>query len=269
MGNPMIDKFDYEEAECLLCLGKPSGTIPVGRIIDRVDALFGKNEYSEAGRLLEYWKNEAVALGDARGELAMQSELVGYYRKQNDEENGLASVARAMSLVEALGQGECASGATVLLNCATALKAFGRPEEAMPLYLRAENIYKRVLAPDDPRFGGLYNNMALAQVELGLKDEAERAYLAALDIMKNAPEGEAECAITYVNLAHMYESFGKVESIAECMKNAYELLHSENLPHDGYYAFVLEKCAPSFGYFGDVEAYREFKKESERIYAGN
>ncbi len=273
----MIDKFDYAEPNCPLCDGKdfyypqkdaPLGTIPTDRIIARVDALFDKNNYSEAGRLLLYWKNEAVSLKDKRGELAMESELVGYYRKQNEREKGLSSVARALALTEELEQGDMASGATVFINCATAYNAFGMPNEAMPLYRRAETVYKNILSEGDTRFGGLYNNMALTLTDLERYEEAEEAYFSALSVMKKADEGEAESAITYINLAHMYESCGKSEKISPCMKKAYDLLQSENLPHNGYYAFVLEKCAPSFGYFGDTETYEKLKKEAERIYAG-
>ncbi len=274
----MPDKFDYAEPSSPLCDGKdfyypekeaPLGRIPVGRVIDKVDSLFDKNDYVEAGRLLVYWKNEAVALRDRHGELAMESELIGYYRKQNDRERGLASVLRALVLVDALHQGEMASGATVFINCATAYKAFGRAEDALPLYRRAQEIYNRVLEPDDPRFGGLYNNMALTLGELGDFEGAEQAYFAALDIMEKASRGEAESAITYINLAHLYENTEKSEKIDDCMKKAYRLLKSESLPHDGYYAFVLEKCAPSFGYFGETAAYEEFQKEAKRIYEGS
>ncbi len=274
----MLDEFDYKEPACPLSGGRdfyypkknaPTGRIPVDRIIRKVDGLFDKNEYTEAGRLLAYWRDEAVALCDTRGELAMENELVGYYRKQNDRERGLASVTRALSLVDALAQGEMASGATILINCATAYKAFGMAEDAMPLYRRAVGIYERTLPSGDARFGALYNNMALALSDMALYAEAEEAYRAALAVMEQVAGGEAECAITYVNLAHMYETSGEVARIADCMKRAYMLLKSEKLSHDGYYAFVLEKCAPSFGYFGDTAAYEEFKRESERIYAGN
>ncbi len=271
----MLNKFDYAEPSCPLCDGKdfyypqkdaPLGSIPVGRIIDKVDALFFKNDYAEAGRLLVYWRDEAVALRDRRGELSMESELVGYYRKQKEREKALASVARALALVKELGQGEMASGATVLLNCATAYKAFGMANEALPLYRRAEEIYKRVLDPSDARFGGLYNNMALTLTDLCEFEAAEAAYCGALEIMKQIPGGEAECAITYINMAHLYETAGTPEKIEDCMQTAYRLLKSDQLTHDGYYAFVLEKCAPSFGYFGDPAAYEELKKEAERIY---
>ncbi len=272
----MIDEFDYAEPSCPLCNGKefyypqqdaPLGSIPIDRILVKADALFDKNDANGAGRLLEYWKEEAVALRDLRGELAIQSELVGYYRKQDNKEKGLASIERALELTERLQQDVFASGATVWINCATAYKAFGMPQKALPLYQRAETVYRSTLEKGDARFGGLYNNMALALADLGKAEEAERAYFSALSIMQEVKGGEAECAITYLNLAHLYDTDGQSEKIADCVKKAYDLLHAPQLPHDGYYAFVLEKCAPSFGYFGDVRAYEEFKKEYETIYA--
>ncbi len=271
-----MDKFDYEEPACPLCCGKefydpqpgaPLGHIPVDRVIAKVDKLFDKNDDQEAGKVLAYWKQEAIALRDKRGELAMESELVGYYRKQNDKENGLSSVDRALTLTEELDQGEMASGATVFINCATAYNAFGMTEKAIPLYFRAEKVYQSVLPKEDERFGGLYNNMALALVNLGRFEEAEKAYFAALAVMEQVPQGEAESAITYLNLAHMYEDWGQDERIDDCLLQAKTLLQSENLPHNGYYAFVLEKCAPSFGHFGDIVTYQKMKKESEEIYA--
>ncbi len=272
----MIDKFDYAEPSCPLCEGKdfyypkvdaPLGRIPVGRVIDKVDSLFGRNDCREAGRLLVYWRDEAIALRDKSGELAMESELVGYYRKQGDRGNALASVNRALVLTDELSQGDMVSGATVLINCATAYKAFGMPEESLPLYIRAEEVYKKVLSPSDPRFGGLYNNMALALADLGRYGEAERAYFSALEVMDSAG-GDAECAITYINLAHMYDACGDGEKPLELMARALEKLESDSLAHDGYYAFVLEKCAPSFEYFGQTEISDRLKREAERIYEG-
>ncbi len=272
----MIEKFDYQEPACSLCSGKdfyypeadaPLGRIPVERIISKVDSLFDRNDYAEAGRLLVYWKNEAAALKDKQGELSIQNELVGYYRKQNDAENGLSSVLRALELIETLEQSSLTSGATIYLNCATAYNAFGLTEESLPLYQRAEQIYKKHLSPDDARFGGLYNNMALTLVDLGRFAEAEAAYMSALRVMAKVPRGEAESAITYINLAYLYERTAGAEQIADCIKKARTLLQSKALPRDGYYAFVLEKCAPAFRYFGDAVLCDQMMKESNDIYA--
>ncbi len=272
----MIDKFDYAEPACPLCGGKefynpredaPLGRIPVGRILEKADRLFEKKESAEAGRLLTYWREEAIALKDKQGELSMESELVGFYRKQGDRERGLSAVARALALVEELEQGDMAAGATVLINCATAYKAFGRAEDALPLYARAEETYKCTLSPQDERMGGLYNNMALALQDVGKLQEAEEAFFTALAVMDAVPDGEAESAITCINLAHLYERMGAGDMIAGCMEKALSLLQSDNLRHDGAYAFVLEKCAPSFGHFGDGTTCERMKKEAEEIYA--
>ncbi len=272
----MLDKFDYEEPNCPLCGGKefydpdddaPTGHIPVDRILAKVDGCFGRDDYTEAGRLLTHWRDEAIALRDRRGELAMQSELVGFYRKRDDKEQALRAVARALTLTEQLGQQELAAGATIYLNCATAYKAFGMAERAMPLYRRAEEVYLRRLPASDERFGGLYNNMALALCDLGRYEEAEAAYRRAIAVMEGVRCGEAECAITYINLAHMYEDMGEGERIPDCLQRARALLQSEQLPHGGYYAFVLEKCAPSFGYFGDTQTYHAMMQEAKEIYA--
>ncbi len=274
----MLKEFDYKEPPCPLSGGKefyypdegaPLGRIPVGRVIEKVDALFDKNDYTAAGKLLVYWKNEAVILRDKHGELAVESELVGYYRKQGDKDRGLASVERALVLVEELHQEDFASGATVLINCATAYNAFGMAERGLPLYRRAEEIYRKVLEATDPRFGGLYNNMALTLADLGDLEGAENAYRHALSVMEQVPGGEAESAITYINLAHLYERSQAAEKIDGCLKKALELLESPHLPHNGYYAFVLEKCAPSFAHFGHTVICEKLKKESERIYAGS
>ncbi len=274
----MIDKFDYAEPACPLGGGKdfyypdpaaPLGNIPVARVLARVDALFARNDHTEAGRLLEYWRDEAIALGDTRGELSMESELVGFYRKTDAREKGLASVARALALTEELGQEDMASGATVFINCATAYKAFDMPAEALPLYRRAEAVYRETLGEGDARFAGLYNNMAVTLAALGQAKEAEEAYLAALAVLEALPQSEADAAITHVNLAHLYEAMDAADKIREHLMRAYTLLQSESLPRDGYYAFVLEKCAPSFAYFGNDGIYEEFKKEYEAIYAGS
>ncbi len=272
----MLDKFDYAEPACALCDGKefyypnpeaPLGRIPVSRVIDKVDSLFHKNDYTEAGRLLVYWKNEAVSLKDKQGELAMQSELVGYYRKQNDKEQGLAAVERALMLIDELKQGDTVSSATILINCATAYKAFDMAQAALPLYRRAETIYQANLPADDSRRGGLYNNMALALADVERFEEAEAAYDAALKVMTAVPRGGAEAAITYINLAHLYEQWSRGDEIKPCMDKAYTLLIDKALPRDGYYAFILEKCAPSFAYFGNEAVAEQLKKESEEIYA--
>lgn len=72
------------------------------------------------------------------------------------------AVHRGTELCRSLGLAESVSGATVLLNAATTMKAFGEAEASIPYYEDVRGVYEKYLDPDDARFGGLYNNMALA-----------------------------------------------------------------------------------------------------------
>ena len=240
--------------------------IDVRRIIEKLDSLFDKNDLPSAGRLLEYWRAEATMYGDLSGELSMVSEMIGYYRKTMEKEKALAAVDRAVELISLLKNEKTVSAATVYLNAATTLKAFGKARDAMPLYEKAYNIYKEELKADDPRLGGFYNNVGLALVDIGETENAERAYKAAISVMLKKENGKPEAAITYVNLAHLYEAEGRKEDIEGALDLAEELLGDKSIPHNGYYAFVLSKCAPSLRYFGRSEAAEKMEGLVKEIY---
>lgn len=278
----MIDPFDYKEPRCATCGGKefyspdknaPKGRIPVSRVIERADEAYNKNDMEEAGRLLSYWQNEANALGDESGELSVTDELIGHYRKTGNAEKGLSAVARALELLDKLDLENTVSGATILLNAATTLKAFGKAKEGLPLYAKAEKVYRANLAENDVLFAGLYNNQALALVDAGEYEKAEACYKKAIEIMESqGTRGNLDAAVSFVNLAVLYaarDGKEEKEKITDCMFKAYGLLTDENNEKNGYYAFVLSKCAPAFGNFGYTRIENELKKESEEIYARN
>ena len=67
-------------------------------------------------------------------------------------------------------------------------------------------------------------------------------------------------------MAHLYENWGKKEKIDPCMQEALRLLQDDSLVHNGYYAFVCEKCAPSFLYFGYESAGKELEATAKELY---
>lgn len=275
----MIDPFDYKEPPCATCGGKefyspekdaPKGRIPVKRVIDKVDEAFNSNDLAEAGRLLEFWQKEALSLEDKSGELSVTDELIGYYRKTSEAEKGLAAVSRALELLKELSLEKTVSGATIILNAATTMKAFGKAEKALPLYNAAEETLENLLDKEDVLLAGLYNNKALALADANNAKEAENYYKKAISVMEKAENGRLDEAVSYVNLAVLYSRQGEEKSkITDCMFSAYELLTDERNEKNGYYAFVLSKCAPAFGEFGYDKIERELSKESEEIYARN
>jgi len=266
-------KFNFGCASCgykNVGADEPIGRINVNAIISKLDGYFSKNDMTGAKRLLEYWQSEATALRDLRGELSIVNEMLGFYRKVLDKEKGLASVSRSLELDSRLGISEEISGATVLLNAATTLKAFGEAERAVGIYGDVLSVYSKNLEAGDARLGGFYNNYALALTDLGRYEDARECYEKALGIMKNADGGLIDCAATHVNMAHLFEAWhgAECEEIEGNLSRALEIINGEKTPRDSYYAFVLSKCAPSFEHFGFFADAREMKERSDKIYEG-
>ena len=248
-----------------------NGVISIERILEKLDAHLHKNDYVSAERHLLYWLSESRASSDHRAQMLVLNELMGLYRKLGRKDEALARVSEALACIDELGIAEQVGAATTFLNCATVYKAFGEPSESIRLFGIAEAIYKRELSPDDERFGGLYNNMALTLVDLGRFEEANGAYCRALDVMQRQAGGELEVAITYLNMASAAEArLGLLD--ADEMINAYldkaEAILEAFENRDGYYAFVCEKCASVFEYYGRFFYANEISERARRIYAG-
>lgn len=242
------------------------------RILIKLDEHLHKNDYAAAERHLLYWRSEARSTSDLQKELLVTNELMGLYRKLGKRDEALACVTDALSLIEQNGIGRQVGAATSLLNAATVYKAFGMAEHSLPLFEQARTVYESELAPDDGRLGGLYNNMALTLVDLGRYAEASALYARAVEVMRTVEGGALEVAITYLNMASAAEAeLGALDAdqtIQELLSQAEFLLEShEN--RDGYYAFVCEKCASVFGYYGKFLYEAELKERARRIYDGN
>lgn len=238
------------------------------RILARLDELLGKNDYQGAEKLLLYWYKEAFDSGDQRLQLLMLNEAVGLYRKLNQESNCLQAVRNALHLIDDMGIADNIGAGTTYLNCATAHQAFGRPDVALPLFEKALNVYEAGLPPTDQRRGGLYNNMALTLVELKRYEEAYQYYERAIAIMseQNLP---LEVAITYLNIASAKEAelgIDASEAIVEEYMDKARTILDEYSPRNGYYAFVCEKCASVFGYFGHFMYKNTLLKRARKIY---
>jgi tetratricopeptide (TPR) repeat protein len=67
-------------------------------------------------------------------------------------------------------------------------------------------VYEKELSFSDRRLGGLYNNMALALVDLNRFREAHELYRKAVNVMEKNPDGESEVAVTYLNMASALEA---------------------------------------------------------------
>lgn len=268
-----LEKEDYIDPRCVLC-GKPgeeetAQPVPVGRILDKLREYEDRNDWPAVERHLKYWLEEALAGRDERGQLMLNNELMGYYRKQGEKEKALEHAAKAAELVEKLEMQDTVTAGTTWVNAGTVKEAFGDPVGGLAYFEMARANYEKNLPGSDSRLGGLYNNMALALTVCGRYDEAEGMFRKALDVMVQQEHGELEQAITWLNMADAAEAaFGAEnaeETVEDYLDRAEELLNTESLPRNGYYAFVCEKCAPVFGHYGYFAAEAELKRRAKEI----
>ena len=266
----VLTKKDYEEPRCPLNLHPETVRIPVTRVLERLDAYLRKNDTASAERHLSYWLAEAEQGNDPQGKLTILNEQIGLYRKCGKKAEGLAAIGAALALLDTLKLADSVTGATTYLNAATGYRAFDEPEKALSLYRRARAIYETLLSPSDARLGGLYNNMAVTLTALGGYGEARDLFSRALGIAEKREHGETEAAVTCLNLADLTAAEKGLEAgdaeISALLARAETLLDTANLPRDGGYAYVCEKCAPVFGYYGWFVTEETLSRRAKEIY---
>ena len=244
--------------------------IPQQRIIEKIDELCGKRDYDGVRDLLLYWLKETKYGNDKKGELFIYNELIGCYRKAGQKDNAFDTAEKALALMGTLPVDGTVISGTTYVNAATAYNAFGENEKALELFEKAKAVYEANDGTAPELLAGLYNNMALACQKTGRFEQAFELYDKALDLMKQIPGGALEQAITCMNMADaVAEEQGMLEGeerIGELLRQAFALLQDESVPRNGYYAFVCEKCAPGFAWYGYFLAAAELKKEAEKIY---
>lgn len=259
-----------ESVECSSCSNESYKVIPLTRIFDKLDDLFSRNDLLAVGKLLDYWESEALKIGDLRGLLEILNEKIGYYRRTLEKDKAMAAIGDAFDLIENKKIGDSVSIATIYLNGATTLKAFGAADKAMPYYEKAKAIYELHLDPNDYRMAAFYNNVSAAYKDLGDYAQAEAACYKAISVLESKGGYLGEIAVTQINIAHIYyEQDPFDERIYEVMDSAWELLKSPKNTPDGNFAFICSKCYPSFEFFGYFERGAELKALSERLYEGN
>lgn len=268
--------MDYLEPPCCFDTSAYTGmpdTEPTGEqvnvpeVIRQLDALYDAGREEQAGDFLRQWREKAAAMGDWRGELSLLSELMGHYRRSKEAGHGLNAVSDGLAIIREHRMGGTVSGATVMLNAATTMKCFGKAAESVPVFQHVCRVYSGKLDPYDYRFGGLYNNMALSYSDMGDYDQAERYFRLAMSVIARCESPDNELAVTLCNMAEMYDRIDhEDERIGNCMEKAWEHLNAPGLPRDGYHAFTISKCAPSFDYFGYFIWAKELKERAVKIY---
>lgn len=272
-----LEKEDWEEPMCCFRPNAAAKELHAGQsgrsvheVIREYDRLIALDAGEDAGRFLEFWQETFESGANWAAQITILNEMMGFYRNAGEAAKGLAASEKGIALIREHGMAETVSGGTTFLNAATTMKAFGKVKEAMPFYEEAFRAYGNSLDPSDYRFGSLFNNMALAWEDQGDYRKAEVYYRKAMEIMEALRPGSIlEIAVTWVNLAVLYEKWGQDEKIDDCLERAICEFRSEDVLHDGYYAFNCRKCAKTFDHFGYFRMKKELLDEADRIYGEN
>ena len=240
------------------------------RFISELDSFFAREDMEGAGRFLTEQYEICREAGNDGGRLTVLNEMVGYYRQTGEEEPALRAVREALELTEKTGIGDDTAGATIILNCATTMKRFGRSAAAMKYYDAAQKVLEEKLRDDDPLLAGFYNNKALALQDLGESVDSEVCFRKAIEITLKDSRNALETAVSYVNLAHLlFEDDILNEEVNRLLDGALEILSNPRYFSFPKYAFTCRKCAPSYGYFGRFRDEKYLNERADTVYAGS
>ena len=233
------------------------------------DRLFNAGDSAGVGNYLRTKLSEAECSGDRMLQLFLQSELMGYYRMQENTPESLRAVECGLTLLDSMPEISPVSAGTICINAGTALSAAGFFDRALAIYLRAEKYYTGTLDKNDYLQAGLLNNMA--SVYLAQQDftSAENCYLKALDILKHNSK-LADSAVTCINLAQLYAQRDPEDPLIPVMLDAaIDCFNAPSLKRDGYYAHSCSKCIPAFEFFGNQNFADELRNRAKEIYERN
>lgn len=246
----------------------------IQEIFQHSDALFQQGRSKEAVRWLEEQVQQARKTEEWGAELSMINELMGYYRSISKLDTAWEYAFRAEELVNKHGLTYTVEGMTTCFNVANVYRASGKTEEALKQYTLVENTYRQLGIKKDYRLGGLFNNMSVALLELGKLEEAVKYGEKAIQVLKEIPGAEDECATVYGNLAGamLNGSSPDMEKAEKYTDSAIQLFEEkcENSPH---YPAALAMKAYIAWRKKDLKAalalYENAIKETEKHYGKN
>jgi len=243
--------------------------LKIETVIEELERYFSKEDLVGAGIHLEESLKIAEAQDDWQCKLSILNEQIGYYRRTGKKDQALEAVDKSFEMIEKYNMQTAISAATIWLNGATTLKAFGKPADSIPYFKKVSKVYEEKLDKNDYRYASLFNNMSLSYVDLKEFDTALEYYKKAIEIMQYR-EAYIELAVTYTNMAQMYERWtGDENQISDSLVTALEYLNNPKIEWNGFYAFNCRKCAPTFGYYGFFLVQKELDERADKIYAGN
>lgn len=225
----------------------------VAVILNKYDELLNNNLIKDAGEYLDSELKKAKEQNDAFTEMTLHNEVVSFHRRTGEQAKAVTAINEILELIEKFELKSSVLGANMYLNCATTLNFFKRTADSLPLFERAFEAYINTIPENDYRFAGFYNNYALALYDTENYTEALRYFRKALNILSLYKGNDSEMAVTFCNLAHLFEKTEDEEMLVNCLNSAYFSLKDYDGETNNNFILHCEKC---------IEAFKHFKKDN-------
>lgn len=216
----------------------------INQILKQVDTYFEENRGEEAEKLMCKSLEQAAEEGDEAIQLQLLNELLGYYREVSRREALERTAEQAIALAKHMGLEGTIPYATTLLNAATGYRSCGKLQESMGYYLQVQELYDRLLKPDDMLMAGLKNNMSLLYQEMGDFRAAKERQLEALAIAEKN-HAVYELGVTCANLAGSCMRLEEREEAYGYALKSVKLFQAGNV-EDSHYAAALATLGAYF-----------------------
>lgn len=217
----------------------------VREFIAELDRMFTGGRAAEVDAYLRSSLARADGEGDGAAALTILNEMIGYYRSISAHDDAVAASERALAETAAPGLRDSPARGTTLLNAATAYRAAGLPDRALPLYLEALAVYSKTLPPDDGRLAGLHNNIASLHEAAGDHEKALDALRKSAGVLAGK-EGGVESATVDTNIALVLLKLGRDDEARETLDRAlavFERMRGREGARPSHYASALAALA--------------------------
>lgn len=225
----------------------------VDKFYETLDSYFAKQEMDKVDPFLTASLEQAKAEEDYGAYISICNEMIGFYRSVSAFEKAYVAAEDVLLLMEELQMEHTEHFATTLLNTATAYRAAGDYAAALRCYKQALQIYDGILAPQDYRYAGLYNNMSILLEKMEENEEAIDYANKALAIIETLEGGEMETATTLTNLALLHFKVSQPETAKELLERALSLFEKSGENTDAHYSGALAGVAEAWYRMQDYE----------------
>jgi tetratricopeptide (TPR) repeat protein len=237
-----------------------------------LDKLYESQKLDDAHQFLLAQTQQAINEENDEKLLFLLNELLGYYRAIGSFHQGNMIAEQLLRILISRNLDQTINGATSYLNIATLDRAQGKYQEALSLYQKTEMIYKELLAENDEKCAGLFNNESLLYQEMGNYQKAIDKSLQALNIISHLEDCRIEEAINCTNLSLMYFSLQQMDKGKKYLDRGIALFEKYN-PQDSHYFAALSSLAQYYYFYKDyqkaIQLYDQALLGIEKVFGKN